>query len=226
MNGKLCSMAVLLLVLASLSGILNPLLATVSTEVGVEVGDIADYVFIEGNLAWHFQHTQVTSVSGAIVSLNVTRFYKNGTVDPSGSGVLTGNVSRGDLYWNLITVGLSVGDRCAPSNSGVSSINKTFTASIAGRSRVVNEASLDPFSLWWDQATGLMVRIFDSWGDFDVTLVSTTAFGLDYSAMFLVLGCTFAVIVASIAVVLVIVKRGQASRRMTSDNKHQYSRSS
>ncbi|WXG46043.1 MAG: hypothetical protein WED05_05175 [Candidatus Atabeyarchaeum deiterrae] len=229
MNKKLGPAVVLLLVLTSLSGTLNASPATAPTNVGVNVGDTADYACIKGDLTWHYMHTQVISISGDIVSLNVTRFLENGTVDTLHSFVRTGNISGDLLFWWLIAAGLSVGDRYAQLVFGPSTINKTFTATIAGRSRVINEAWVDETTLlWWDKATGLMVR--DSYSFFgsseDLILVSTTAFGLDYSLIFLVLGCSIAAIVASIAVVLVIVRRDQVSRRMALDNKHQHNRSS
>jgi hypothetical protein len=146
-------------------------------QVGVKVGDTADYKESVSALGFNETFVLVWKIIGPTVWLNETFITPNGLLfDYQYDGNLSsfseflvaGNLSIGDHLWN---------DASAPT------INKTITMNAGGASRlvnIVNNATLSPlafYNLYYDKQTGLLVQgDFQSIGEWaNWTLLSTTA---------------------------------------------------
>nr|MDO8132963.1 hypothetical protein [Candidatus Njordarchaeum guaymaensis] len=157
---------------------------------GVPVGAVANYSFGQTNLNIGSLKTEVTGVSGAVVTFTKTEYYANGTQANSHSG-LAENVSsqQGFAYMYYIAANLAIGDPLY-SGSVLYKINGTLTNyNIAGGTRTVNYMNVTVMSgsihivAYWDKPTGLMVKFSYHqtgpgaawWANF--TLTSTSLWG-------------------------------------------------
>jgi hypothetical protein len=159
-------------------------MATNYNQVGVKVGDTADYKVSTSAGPDNRTRLYFTYVSGAMVSADELSFWPNGTIHSSTSW--TGNISnyQWPIYIGLVVPGLKVGDHIGTgSSSPVITDNTTLIA--AGSSRLAIHASNETFLIillsyvdgYWDEASGLLIKgnfytFLTGW--FNATLISTT----------------------------------------------------
>lgn len=169
------------LVLASILIILTitfrPSFAADYNQVGVRVGDTADYdAQLSSPSDVNRLHIDVYGIVGTTVYLNLTYYFRNGTLYSASQ--VTGDINIGTLffYLYLITPNLQVGD--AIYSGASATIDKTNTMTIAGASRSVNhynDSSWDSWDSYWDQTTGLTVKLtYWIMGWTNLTLTSTS----------------------------------------------------
>jgi hypothetical protein len=153
-------------------------LAADYNQVGVRVGDTADY---DAQLSSYSDvnrlHIDVYGIVGTTVTLNLIYYFRNGTQQSTVQ--VSGDISNGAgnpyFYLYLITPNLQVGD--AIYSGASATIDKTDKMNIAGASRSVNHYSIGDASWdsYWDPTTGLTVKLtywFFGWTN--LTLISTS----------------------------------------------------
>jgi hypothetical protein len=205
----------ILLVLTATSGIA---MATSYSNVGVKVGDTADYKTASSWVTDNKTRLYFTYISKTIVSIDDMSFWPNGTLHSSTSW--TGNISSYEfpIYVALLAAGLTVGDHIGtvPSSPTID-VNTTLT--VAGASRLCNHAHKEGVLFYldgyWDKETGLLVKgnfaslLFPGW--FNATLISTTVWSqpsvLSMTTIALIEGAV--IVVLLIAMVFVARRRGK-----------------
>jgi hypothetical protein len=154
--------------------------------IGVSVGDIATYKYtLTTGPPYDEINSTVTTflgLNGANVTIMRSYNYLNGTY--FNSDIRTENITTyvpGGIVWRrLIPANLDVGD---PLQIGSPyKVNQTFTATLAGASRTIINASFLSSAVscckQYDRSTGILVRsiLYLGSGDWEnITLVSTTA---------------------------------------------------
>ena len=135
------------------------------TRVGVKVGDWAHYS-IDTNMTsshWDFLNLTVTNIDRSNVTINLVLYNSTNqnTVD------LTGNLTSGGIWGNLVSANLTKGDPLWIGSPYL--INDTSTLIAGGKARVCNHLDFtqyllfftDEEDLYWDKATGILVRYND-----------------------------------------------------------------
>lgn len=157
----------------------------------------------------------VHGIVGTEVTLNITTY--NGTIVDS-SQLATGDIANHSasalIVMFLIAGGLQSGDKIYPDVDWI--INETISETWAGATRQINHFNVAEglFEGWWDQETGLMVKVnFWFFGWINLTMTETDAW-----APFDLLSPTNLVIGAAalgsiIVIVLLVRRRGKKRRR-------------
>lgn len=156
------------------TAVVSPVLAA-NRKVGVTLNGTAMYD--ASTSSGSYNRTQLTVIGIVVdeVHLNLT-YYNGTTVDDY--DVIVGNVSDSSVlpffFIYLIGSGLEAGDEVSPGLDFV--LNDTMTQTWAGVSRQIVHLSIYDGGIegWWDQETGLMVKInffFFAW--LNLTLVDT-----------------------------------------------------
>jgi hypothetical protein len=155
----------------------RPSLAADYNQVGVRVGDTAEYDAQLSSLSdVNRLHILVYGIVGTVVTLNLIYYFKNGTQEHTTQ--MTEDICNGagdPLYLFLITPNLKAGDSIYSGASEM--IDRTDTMNFAGASRSINHYTVgDPsWESYWDQATGLTVRLtYWIFGWTNLTLTSTS----------------------------------------------------
>jgi uncharacterized membrane protein YiaA len=211
----LCSLAALTIILV-VGATINPTMAANYNQVGVKVGDTADYKIDMTTITDNKTRLYFTYISKTIVSFDDLSFWPNGTLHSSTSW--TGNVSTYEfpIYFCLLAAGLKVGDHIGTNPvSPTIDVNTTLTA--AGASRLANHAHLEGFLFYldgyWDKETGLLVKgsFFSLFylGWFNATLISTTVWSPSGALSM----TTIALIEGAVIVMLLIAMVFMARRR-------------
>jgi hypothetical protein len=227
LRGKAFRVLVALAMLLATTAVIDSNLATTHRQVGLGVGDTAEYT-MTGEGAWYADRftLHVTYVEGSHINFSGT-YYHNGTVrhtyEFSGD---VGDLGNNEMLQFLVAANLKAGDLILTyvnwTGSNVTiSIKETVSKEVAGYQRSVNYAEDIPLGLfyatdqpygvamYWDQATGILVEayVITMTGDEDWALVSTSAFNPpDYAAgSLLIVGGLAAV--ASVVTVAIIVNR-------------------
>jgi hypothetical protein len=190
------------------------------SQLGVQTGDRADYSLIQDhpypvNMS-NAARINFDTVTGTFVSLTLLTYYPNGTV--SSTITRMGDVSMGANYTYLYVIAVNL-TKDDPIFSGATfKINETIPLAVAGLQRLVNHLKVSVgfahYDLYWDQATGLMVKanqhIVSNGGIWqNLTLTSTTVFSTsNVPASFdLVLVAAIGGVVGVLAMATVIVVR-------------------
>lgn len=209
MRKKMAYGLALLSILLVVSAMYTPALAT-TYEVGVQVGNTADYTASITSSDDTKLQLSVFSVSGTVAIFNASYYFANGTKDSSTSYSQTCDVnsaSGSGLGWFLlIAKNLAAGDPAYPTASFI--INETTTMIVAGTNRTVNHLSLvnGLLNLYWDKPTGIMVKMnlfFIGWLNFTMTSMNMeSGGGLSTTTLLLVGGVAAVVIIIAAAVVV------------------------
>lgn len=169
--------------------------------IGVKAGDRADY---STDYSGHDRlRIEVTKVTGVLVNLTMTDYWSNGTVTHTSSAY--GNVSKGDLAELLVCGGLQSGDPLWQGSD--MSFNNTLSMEIAGASRVVNELIHGDELMYWDQATGIFVKLVNPGGS-NYTVISTNMWGPTDPTVLIIIGGGAAA-VAVVGAVALVYKRSR-----------------
>jgi hypothetical protein len=189
-------------------------MATNYNQVGVKVGDTADYKISQSFSTDNMTRFYVTYISGTVVTADDLTFSPNGTLDSSTSWTV--NISSyGNLaYPVLLAAGLKVGDHLS-SDPSSPTIDTNTTLNVAGTSRLAIHAHetglLYYLDGYWDQATGLLIEgnFFVLVGWFNLTLISTSVWsssgGVSITTVAFAEGC---VIVVLLIVIFFVARRG------------------
>jgi len=189
----------------------NPSWAANYSNVGVKVGDYADYNASRSSSNYTRCRVYVYGVVGTVVTLNLTFYDANGKAYPQPQ--LTGDIYLGNgafiLFPALIPGSLGKDD---PIYSGsVCKINETVTMTFAGESRAVNHLLIPGIFYWdyyWDQATGFPVKVNDWWfGWTNLTMTSTTLWSIPGISLTTILFIANLIEVALIVAVFYVGKR-------------------
>ena len=175
-------------------------LAADYNQVGVRVGDTADY---DAQLSSYIDvtslHIDVYGIVGTTVTLNLIYYFWNGTQQSTFQ--VSGDISNGAgnpyFYLYLITPNLQVGD--AIYSGASATIDKTDKMNIAGASRSVNHYSIGDASWdsYWDQTTGLTVKLtywFFGWTNLTLTSTSLWSGGLSETVILVIVGVSIFII--------------------------------
>jgi len=137
------------------------------TKIGVKVGDSANYSVESHAHSCDRLQINVTEVTGTVVNLTYTYSWSNGTIVNSGHD--RGDVSTG-YHDFLYCGGLKKGDLTYIGSTWY--FNDTVTMEFAGANRTVNVlyASVTEY---FDQATGMVVKLVQSEGEDNFTMIST-----------------------------------------------------
>ena len=182
--------------------------------VGVQLDQYADYDAVSDG-DWTRLFMEVYGIVGPEVTLNITSY--NGTT-VSGSSLVTGDISNhsasGLIIMYLMAAGLESGDKIYPDEDWV--INETISESWAGVTREINHFNVagDMLQGWWDQETGLMVKVnFWFFGWINLTMTETNAWAPPelLSTTNLLLGAVGLELI--IIVVLLVRGRGKKSKK-------------
>ncbi|WXG47118.1 MAG: hypothetical protein WED05_10745 [Candidatus Atabeyarchaeum deiterrae] len=189
----------------------NPTWAANYSNVGVKVGDYADYTASVGSFNYTRCRVYVYGIVGTDVTLNLTYYDANGKAYPQLQ--LQGDIYIGSGYFllfpALIAGGLGKDD---PIYSGSSAkINETVTMTFASESRAVNHLLIPNVFYWdyyWDQATGFPVKV-NNWflGWTNLTMTSTTLWSPPSISLTTILFIANLIEVALIVVVFYVGKR-------------------
>lgn len=210
-NRKLVSALSLLSILLVCSVVTVPTSAADYSKIGVKAGDFSKYSATgPGVLNGSYATFLVINTTGTLVWINFTQFNPGGTINSTSE--FDANITTGSgffIAYLLICPGLVAGDHIYNSSSWFT-INSTFQMSVIGYTRTVNLVNLTMGSQylrwWWDQSTGLMVRLLADVGSGPVefALMSTSAFGIfsDLVVMLLIGGGIAAVVLIAAAVII------------------------
>ncbi|WXG43769.1 MAG: hypothetical protein WED04_07005 [Promethearchaeati archaeon SRVP18_Atabeyarchaeia-1] len=219
MNSKsLCVSALLFLILVA--GITVTLSSGADyTHIGVRNMDTADYKLChtgdpDSRASFYFYN-----VIGTMVSINSTLYFPNGTTVRTH---MDGNVSRGTgfLFVYIIVAGLKAGDPIVNS-SLAPTINETIPLGFAGATRLINHLRMSPAGvpsdLYWDELTGIAVKVNLNLGGGEwenITLTATSlwhspVFAYDPTMLYLSYG---AIAVSLVAVAVLLWLRGRRQK--------------
>jgi len=164
-------------------------------QIGVKVGDTADY---EAKVTYNNNtrlHVCVHGIVGTVVTLNLTYYNKTGQQQPTIQ-------VEGDMYYGigypyilclyLITANLQKGD---PIYYGASiKITDNVPMNVAGASRAINrynDPTYSPLDIYCDQATGIMIKLnvltFLGWENLTLTSTSLWSSGGGGVPLFVIL---------------------------------------
>jgi hypothetical protein len=164
---KVFNALILVIIVASVSILVSPVLAYDKPSVGVKEGDWIEYnITVTGTGAMPPTHDvrwfriEVLPVQGAAFSVNLTSRYANGTV---GSAIWKFNFTEGNVEgWIIIPAGLGAGDTFYDSSihTGIP-VNVTIEGqeqkTVLGASRIVTYAHDSLRHKEWDKATGVFI---------------------------------------------------------------------
>jgi hypothetical protein len=202
-------------------------LATTYRNVGLRVGDTAEYT-ITGEGAWYADRftLHVTYVEGSHINFSGI-YYDGSTVrDASEFSFDVSNLSSNEALDFLVAANLVAGDPILTYGNVTISIKETLSKEVLGHQRDVNYAEDVPLgilpegdvfvtdqpygiAMYWDQTTGILVEahIQTMTGDENWTLVSTNMFtSQDYTAALPPIAGGLAV-VASVVIVAIMANR-------------------
>jgi hypothetical protein len=196
-----------LLVVLSATLCSNPVRGADYTKVGVTLGATADYSLSETGSTANRMHVYVYGIVGSQVTLNITKYYPNGTIASQLQFIV--DLVAGGLYFNwLISGNLAPTDAIYSGASYV--ISDAPTRQVAGASRPQNHVvdtnywgSGNRVDFYWDQATGLATNMtvwFLGWTNF--TLMSTSLWSGLPLVPILLAGGAIVLIIAAIAIVV------------------------
>jgi hypothetical protein len=204
--------------------------ATTNRHVGLRVGDTAEYALT----GWYADRMSisVTNVEGSHITLNCTYYYNGTVVISYESSYDVDSLSSNSMLRFLIAANLEAGDPILTYSNVTLPIEETIQKQVAGYDRSVNYAEDIPLgilptggffvtdqpyatSMYWDQATGLLVEanIVTMMGYETLVLVSTNAFhptSPDYAMASLLIVSGLA-IVTSIVTIAVVANRRRAA---------------
>jgi hypothetical protein len=197
------------LIIALLIVLIGIVPAAVSAEisVGVKQGDWIEYqVTFTGttpeshNITW--AKMEIVGVQGAVINLNVTTKFSNGTLL---NETITLNLETGQLGDEfIIPANLNGGDTFFDKNVGNITISGVEERTCAGARRTVVYASTSQTVFYWDKSTGVFVEASSSFTDYTMNTKADKTnmwqpqiFGLD-STVF------YALVIAAVAILVVI----------------------
>jgi hypothetical protein len=203
MDRKLASIIALLIILIGTAP------ATISAEisVGVKQGDWIEYqVTCTGtppeshNITW--AKMEIVGVQGAIINLNVTTEFSNGTLL---NETVTLNLETGQLGDDfIIPANLNSGDTFFDNRVGNITISGAEERTLAGATRTVVYASTSQTMFYWDKSTGILVEANSSFTDYTMNTKADKTnmwqpqiFGLDPTVF-------YALVIAAVAILAVI----------------------
>ena len=176
MKKRLTILLTLLMFVLLLGANTNKVSAADYSNVGVAVGDTAVYSVSMTSSEVTSLHLLVHGVVGTDVTLNLTWYYPNGTVQSTHQ--IPGDISIGENYiWiYLVASGLQAND--PPTSVASYYINSTGPAVMAGAIRMVNQIALPSGTLFmiYDVVSGLVLQcnivFFMSW--MNLTMIDTS----------------------------------------------------
>jgi hypothetical protein len=165
MNRKPVLMIALLIILVGTA----PAAVSAEISVGVKQGDWIEYqVTYTGTppeshaITW--AKMDVVGVQGAVINLNVTTKFSNGTLL---NETVTLNLETGQLGDNFIVpANLNSGDAFFNKNEGNITISGVEERTYAGARRSVVYASISQTVFYWDKSTGVFVEASSSFTDY------------------------------------------------------------
>jgi hypothetical protein len=204
MDGKLA------LIIAGLIVLLGsvPVAASAAVSVGVKQGDWIEYqVSYTGTppeshaISW--AKMEVVGVQGAVINVNVTTRFSNGTLL---NEAVTLNLETGQLGDEfIIPANLNSGDIFFDEHFGNITISDVEQRACAGATRTVVRASTPTTMFYWDRATGVFVEASSSLNGYilnskaDKTdMWQPQIFGLDPTVLYAL------AVVAAVAILILI----------------------
>jgi hypothetical protein len=204
MDGKLALMIAGLIVL---TGIV-PAAASADVSAGVKQGDWIEYqVAYTGAppeshaIAW--AKMEVVGVQGAVINLNVTTRFSNGTLL---NETVTLNLETGQLGDEfIIPANLDSGDTFFDEHFGNITISGVEQRTCVGATRTVVHASTPTTMFYWDRSTGVFVEASSSLNGYTLNskadktnMWQPQIFGLDPTVF-------YALVTAAVAAILVVI---------------------
>jgi hypothetical protein len=206
---SLCALVFVTIFLISFVA-LSPASAADYTKIGVKQGDVAEYSEVSDTEPYTRIVVRVVSIASPFIELNLT-CYVGAT--PTYSRQQNYNFSKWVDYRFLIAANLTEHDQCY-SDPWRETINFTEDMLFLGVSRTVLHVKYThgPYlELYWDKATGLLVKAnymtSPQW--INLTLTSTTAFATGGPPSLLVVGGAIAAVVVIACVAIYLARRGK-----------------
>ncbi len=203
MDRKLGLLTALLIVLIGVDVVFAEIL------VGVKKGDWIEYqaVFTGTPPAGHevtWARTEVVDVQGALISLNITTKFFDGTLL---NETIILNLETGQLGDEfIIPANLNKGDTFFDKHHGTMTISAVEERTYAGAARTVVSATTAQSTYYWDKATGVLVEGISEFPDYAIHSIADKTnmwqpqlFGLEPTVFYALLILAAAVILAIIA---------------------------
>jgi hypothetical protein len=202
---KLAFGLALLTILMVVSATSIPTLAT-TYQLGVQAGNTATYTAsVTGLTNVTTAHLLVHNATGTVAGLIMSFYFSNGTLakgENISALVDVTSTNGSDLgFIFLIAKNLTAGDPVYP--TAKLTLNQTTSLTVAGASRAVNLLKIGNSSLYWDQATGIIVKMnlqIIGWLNF-----SMTATNMWSAAGILGLSTTELLIIGVVVILVIIV---------------------
>jgi len=138
--------------------------SNVAADVGVRPGQWAKYTGSFAGYDYQSIQVSISSVSGTTVGGTVT--YQFTYANPQTES-FEGDVLSGDIATYVIQANLNVGDTIYYSDYRSPNVEGVTTRTYAGASRNVVYATIQLYTYYWDQQTGILVE--QTWGTGAVT---------------------------------------------------------